>query len=348
MPSNKNFFGRCEVCDETSRGYHFGAIVCRACAAFFRRTVALGLKYKCRFDGHCLINKSVRCMCRECRYKRCLEVGMRTNAVQFNRDTIGQRPRRRKSVIIDNWPSSSWKPPPITAPPDPSQHDIMIAKINSIFECALANDKADKMPALNVMLQGYHQLLLQRNMLHSNAAIQPLRTDMSFEEQERRLRLNYEILLFERFWKHFLKLERAYTTFKQLGDDVNDDRVVLFNNHIAQQECCLPILANLSNMDLADFKRLFSTSLELNRHSILSPLKRLKPTEHEFIAVCGHMLWTAPGERGVSVETHNVGREARFLIFSELHRHYIEQLNLYNYAPRMGELMALVSAVEVI
>lgn len=54
------------------------------------------------------------------------------------------------------------------------------------------------------------------------------------------------------------------------------------------------------------------------------------------------------GERGVSVETHNVGREARFLIFSDLHRHYIEQLNLYNYAPRMGELMALVSAVEVI
>lgn len=66
----------------------------------------------------------------------------------------------------------------------------------------------------------------------------------------------FQILLFERFWKHFLKLERAYTTFKQLGDDVNDDRVVLFNNHIAQQECCLPILANLSNMDLADFKRL--------------------------------------------------------------------------------------------
>lgn len=61
------------------------------------------------------------------------------------------------------------------------------------------------MPALNVMLQGYHQLLLQRNMLHSNAAIQPLRTDMSFEEQERRLRLNYEVFM------HMLKDEVELT-----------------------------------------------------------------------------------------------------------------------------------------
>src|SRR5690349_20537463 len=39
----------CAVCGSDADGQHFGADACRACAAFFRRTVARGLKYVCRF-----------------------------------------------------------------------------------------------------------------------------------------------------------------------------------------------------------------------------------------------------------------------------------------------------------
>ncbi len=49
--------GLCRVCEETSRGLHFGVIACRACAAFFRRSVALELRYKCRSAGACNIHK---------------------------------------------------------------------------------------------------------------------------------------------------------------------------------------------------------------------------------------------------------------------------------------------------
>uniref|UniRef100_A0A914S3G5 Nuclear receptor domain-containing protein n=1 Tax=Parascaris equorum TaxID=6256 RepID=A0A914S3G5_PAREQ len=38
----------CVVCGDLSDGPHFGVNTCRACAAFFRRTVSLKLEYTCR------------------------------------------------------------------------------------------------------------------------------------------------------------------------------------------------------------------------------------------------------------------------------------------------------------
>uniref|UniRef100_A0AC34Q768 Nuclear receptor domain-containing protein n=1 Tax=Panagrolaimus sp. JU765 TaxID=591449 RepID=A0AC34Q768_9BILA len=40
----------CVVCDDESDGLHFGQHTCRACAAFFRRTVSLKLEYTCKHD----------------------------------------------------------------------------------------------------------------------------------------------------------------------------------------------------------------------------------------------------------------------------------------------------------
>jgi len=48
----------CAVCGSDADGQHFGADACRACAAFFRRTVARRLKYECRFNGDCEIANS--------------------------------------------------------------------------------------------------------------------------------------------------------------------------------------------------------------------------------------------------------------------------------------------------
>ncbi|VDM50243.1 unnamed protein product [Toxocara canis] len=66
----------CVVCGDVSDGPHFGAYTCRACAAFFRRTVSLKLDYTCRADSKCNIEKSARNMCRSCRFQKCLRLGM--------------------------------------------------------------------------------------------------------------------------------------------------------------------------------------------------------------------------------------------------------------------------------
>ncbi|VDP14033.1 unnamed protein product [Heligmosomoides polygyrus] len=48
----------CRVCSDRSDGAHFGVESCRACAAFFRRSIAMRKKYVCRQGtGSCDINK---------------------------------------------------------------------------------------------------------------------------------------------------------------------------------------------------------------------------------------------------------------------------------------------------
>ncbi|KAF7635253.1 hypothetical protein Mgra_00005369 [Meloidogyne graminicola] len=81
----------CLICGQMSHGFHFGILACRACAAFFRRTVVENKTYFCRQNGQCTIKKEMRNMCRACRFDHCIRLGMNKEDVQMNRDPIGKR-----------------------------------------------------------------------------------------------------------------------------------------------------------------------------------------------------------------------------------------------------------------
>ncbi|CAJ0939262.1 unnamed protein product, partial [Mesorhabditis belari] len=68
---------QCSICGSSSHGLHFGAISCRACAAFFKRSVDMRRVYNCRRSGgKCDLTLDVRCICRACRFSKCLAMGM--------------------------------------------------------------------------------------------------------------------------------------------------------------------------------------------------------------------------------------------------------------------------------
>uniref|UniRef100_A0A0M3HU61 Nuclear receptor domain-containing protein n=1 Tax=Ascaris lumbricoides TaxID=6252 RepID=A0A0M3HU61_ASCLU len=73
----------CRICKAQATGFHFDAQSCSACAAFFRRTVALNRHFNCITGcNNCFVHYSVRQICRACRFRRCLEEGMKKNCVQ--------------------------------------------------------------------------------------------------------------------------------------------------------------------------------------------------------------------------------------------------------------------------
>ncbi|KAJ1363122.1 hypothetical protein KIN20_022898, partial [Parelaphostrongylus tenuis] len=74
----------CAVCGDKSTGTHYGVISCNGCKGFFRRT--------------CVVDKSMRCACRCCRFNKCVRVGMKREAIQFEREPSAGSPSKRSRV----------------------------------------------------------------------------------------------------------------------------------------------------------------------------------------------------------------------------------------------------------
>ena len=93
----------CVVCGDAATGYHYRAMTCEGCKGFFRRTVQKHLKYECKFGGGCNVDKRTRNQCQQCRYVRCLTVGMAADLVLNEGERLAKRRlieenRRRRKV----------------------------------------------------------------------------------------------------------------------------------------------------------------------------------------------------------------------------------------------------------
>ncbi|KAH7641236.1 nuclear hormone receptor-like protein 3 [Dermatophagoides farinae] len=92
----------CAICEDRASGKHYGVYSCEGCKGFFKRTVRKDLTYVCRDDKNCIVDKRQRNRCQYCRYQKCLEMGMKREAVQE------ERQRNKPSTTAEtNEPESS-------------------------------------------------------------------------------------------------------------------------------------------------------------------------------------------------------------------------------------------------
>ncbi|KAI0987646.1 hypothetical protein GJ496_003672 [Pomphorhynchus laevis] len=75
----------CPVCGDKVSGFHYGLLTCESCKGFFKRTVQNKKKYQCIDKQECEIDKVQRKRCAFCRFRKCLSVGMKLEAVRENR-----------------------------------------------------------------------------------------------------------------------------------------------------------------------------------------------------------------------------------------------------------------------
>ncbi|XP_054712591.1 nuclear hormone receptor FTZ-F1-like [Uloborus diversus] len=98
----------CPVCGDKVSGYHYGLLTCESCKGFFKRTVQNKKVYTCVADRSCHIDKSQRKRCPYCRFQKCLDVGMKLEAVRADRMRGGRnkfgpmykRDRARKLQLL--------------------------------------------------------------------------------------------------------------------------------------------------------------------------------------------------------------------------------------------------------
>lgn len=83
----------CSICGDRASGKHYGVYSCEGCKGFFKRTVRKDLTYACREDKNCIIDKRQRNRCQYCRYQKCLNCGMKREAVQEERQRGSKIPK---------------------------------------------------------------------------------------------------------------------------------------------------------------------------------------------------------------------------------------------------------------
>lgn len=100
----------CPVCGDKVSGYHYGLLTCESCKGFFKRTVQNKKVYNCVAERCCVIDKTQRKRCPYCRFQKCLDVGMKLEAVRHDRMRGGRnkfgpmykRDRARKLQVLRN------------------------------------------------------------------------------------------------------------------------------------------------------------------------------------------------------------------------------------------------------
>merc|ERR1719376_31953 len=75
----------CPVCGDKVSGYHYGLLTCESCKGFFKRTVQNKKVYTCVAERSCVIDKTQRKRCPYCRFQKCMDVGMKLEAVRPDR-----------------------------------------------------------------------------------------------------------------------------------------------------------------------------------------------------------------------------------------------------------------------
>ncbi|KAK2727126.1 nuclear hormone receptor FTZ-F1-like isoform X2 [Artemia franciscana] len=137
----------CPVCGDKVSGYHYGLLTCESCKGFFKRTVQNKKVYTCVADRSCHIDKSQRKRCPFCRFQKCLEVGMKLEAVRADRMRGGRnkfgpmykRDRARKMQIVRErqFCSPGETPtPPANGVIYPGGHQITGAEIALTYSAA--------------------------------------------------------------------------------------------------------------------------------------------------------------------------------------------------------------------
>ncbi|KAK7886216.1 hypothetical protein WMY93_025837 [Mugilogobius chulae] len=123
----------CKVCGDVASGFHYGVHACEGCKGFFRRSIQQNIQYKkCLKMENCTIMRINRNRCQQCRFKKCLAVGMSRDAVRQLHSML----QGHQSPSPSNSSSSASDPPSPQCPPDTESVVSMDTNSSSASSCS--------------------------------------------------------------------------------------------------------------------------------------------------------------------------------------------------------------------
>jgi len=131
----------CSVCADKAYVKHYGVIACEGCKGFFKRSVRNNRKYQCLGNQLCDIDRKTRNRCQYCRFQKCIEVGMKPEAVQDEvlKKEKKETGKRKMTSSGNNTPKGS--PVEVTS----SRVEMPLIPIDSIVSAESMVDPAIQM-----------------------------------------------------------------------------------------------------------------------------------------------------------------------------------------------------------
>ncbi|KAI6234469.1 Nuclear hormone receptor family member nhr-28 [Aphelenchoides fujianensis] len=362
---------KCSICGENADGSHFGANACRACAAFFRRTVAKNLKYVCRFNNACVISQSYRCMCRSCRLKKCLAMA----STKRGKNAVPAEPVHKPATCKLKSPQSAGSAASTSSQPPPESPTTSIAErlktlqaiINASRKTIIVdpNSLAPSFPTLSRMLIAYEELQRIRDAVFSRSAdgagvATGHKNFRGTGSQDELVRAADKLLLFKEFWIHFTILERAFDTYRVLGTDLTDPRLVFSDGSVVDVTVADRVkidgVADCNDAEKASLLNALRPWFRMCSEVISPAVKQLQPTAVEMIFCFGmmlygcedhlHPLYSDSRTSELSDSTLQFMRYMTSTLYNELNEYYRLDYPVSNVVERVGELMRFITKTE--
>ncbi|KAH7730926.1 CRE-NHR-45 protein [Aphelenchoides avenae] len=158
-----------------------------------------------------------------------------------------------------------------------------------------------------------------------------------------------KVALFKHFWIHFVILERTYDSYRVLGTNPDDLRMVFSNG----------IIVNVLSNERIDISKVTDVApdqvgplcqpwFRTASHQILPSMKSFQPTEAEIAYCFGLQLFSVNEDIPLSVGTVKVAHEMVEVLHSELYAYYVSEFPGQNYVRRIAELMRFMQTIQKI
>ncbi|KAF8372019.1 hypothetical protein PRIPAC_78448 [Pristionchus pacificus] len=365
----------CLVCGGTTNVAHLGLDICRACTVFYRRS--RDRKFACRSTtNRCPIGDGVNC--RKCRLA---EMERMLNEQPNSRARMVKIERASTTSPVDEQPPAKHEEEDGEESDHAEEHHSLFCSPStsaSVPQSFISeNDKPQPRELLEKLRTSYRSMCETRlagELANRNEPPHPLSVvdgtyaiaPATYGTMEIANRLFLSALLqfgasaFPEFaafdGKHrWTIVTNFFTKYRMFESSYRADRA--FETDMAKTFAGYtmyfsPDIAEHFFDDCPnegafreDAKRAMDTNMKTTLRGGRTHMRRINLRHEEFLAVLGVMFWTTDGLE-LSEDASRISQGHRERILKELHSYYREELQMNDYASRLGELLMMLQIYE--
>ncbi|CAB07670.2 Nuclear hormone receptor family member nhr-218 [Caenorhabditis elegans] len=349
----------CQICTYQSHGVNFNVMTCRACAAFFRRSLVCGMRYHCKTrKNDCRIDSTERHFCRLCRFQKCLQMGMKAEKIQQNRDPISS-----------TFPGTSTEPElsEIVDPENEKSYIFhgtlygfksLLAEVRYIF--SISRNYSDS--PLTDLENGFklitrHQkrryIDIEDRINFQNLTdfrlghIKNCATWLTHSSFFQSLTETENLLILKSTWHVWSWLELLSVSVEIFGNQVCEEKIVFLSEKIAVDivKVFRYILKPLNKQEKRKVEKELNPIFHILFDDVARKLQNLKPSSLEINYMLWQLVWFV-AEKVLNEDNLRHGEQYTNQLASDLHNHYKNDLHLEQYAQRVLKMMAIVKSLQ--